>query len=563
MRKLIFTLIFLLFLTGGATAHAAQLGSRIPFIIDSEFDLQERKELTAELVLITPQLYFYVDTIWWDAKRGTRKNEVTTAFQKAAAEFERNTYPNITSAFGSEWRPGIDGDPRITILMHPLKDGSGGYFRTADGYLKLQVPESNEREMLYMSTDFIDHSILKSFIAHEFVHLITFNQKDRLRGVSDDVWLNEARAEYSSTFLGYNDPFKDSNLELRVDAFLRNPSDAITEWSGEQPDYASVSLFIHYLMDHYGVQVLIDSLHSDKTGIASIIEGLEKGGNKKTFEEIFTDWTIATLLNDCSYGPTYCYLNTRLKNLKIVPNTNFLPFSARSTLSITKVAANWEGSWERFTGGLGVLKFEFEGQKGLKYRVPYVVQHANGTSTIDFLALDSNNRQTIFIPAFGSENKAFIALPSLQSKFTGFQGKEIAYPYSLTASIVERTPAEEDQLIQTLLWQVAELQKEVVRLQTLLLAAREERTCSEFIQDLFVGTGSANDVTCLQQALKNEGPEVYPEGLVTGNFLALTEQAVIRFQEKYADEVLAPIGLTRGTGYVGRLTRDKLNALIL
>ncbi len=62
--------------------------------------------------------------------------------------------------------------------------------------------------------------------------------------------------------------------------------------------------------------------------------------------------------------------------------------------------------------------------------------------------------------------------------------------------------------------------------------------------------------------MKAQGSEIYPEGLITGNFLTLTRAAAIRFQEKYADEILAPLKLSAGTGFVGSLTRAKINTLM-
>jgi len=51
-------------------------------------------------------------------------------------------------------------------------------------------------------------------------------------------------------------------------------------------------------------------------------------------------------------------------------------------------------------------------------------------------------------------------------------------------------------------------------------------------------------------------------GNETNYFGSLTKSAVIRFQEKYYNDILAPWGFTNGTGYVGRTTMEKLNGLL-
>ena len=107
-------------------------------------------QITAVLVKTNPKLNFYVEKNWWDLQTQAKQTEVLNNLDILSQEFENKIYPNLTSVFGSEWKPGVDGDEKITILFQSLREGAGGYFKEADEYLKLQIPNSNEKEMIYL-----------------------------------------------------------------------------------------------------------------------------------------------------------------------------------------------------------------------------------------------------------------------------------------------------------------------------------------------------------------------------------------------------------------------------
>ena len=551
-------LIGLIFLILPLVASADTLGQTVKFNIDPSYDLQKRQEISATLREITNQLYFYIDNDWWDSLNFQERAKIPDALKDLGREFDNKIYPTLTSRFGFEWKPGIDEDEKITVLVHPMIEGAGGYFNSGDEYPRLQNPESNQREMVYLNASYLDSQNAKSFLAHEFTHLITFNQKDKIYGVSEETWLNESRAEYAPTLLGYDDEYQGSNLQQRVRIFLEKPSDSLTEWENEKSDYGVINLFTQYLVDRYGINILTDSLKTDKVGISSLNYALQKNSFKEDFSQIFTNWTIAVFANNCFFGENYCYLNPNLRNLKIVPLIYFLSLIGDSTFSITYSTPDWAGNWYKIIGGKGTLTLEFDGDDTADFKVLYLLCDYQGICQINFLALDKNKNGQIIILEFNTKYSSLTLIPSVQSQISSFK---LSYPFAWKASIVEKTAAEKEaELIKQLLAQIDFLQKEIARVQAQINAilAKKIGTCT-FSSDLYFGMMGNPDVRCLQEFLKNQGPEIYPEGLVTGNFLSLTQKSVIRFQEKYATEILAPLGLEKGTGYFGPMTRAVAN----
>src|SRR3990167_3495349 len=285
----------------GAAVQAAELGEQVKFFVDNSYDAYKRSELMATLRLKSDQAYFYVDDNYWNQMTPSNREIFQAQIGTLANEFDLVIYPKERTFFGSEWNPGLDNDKRITILVLPLIDSAGGYFNRNDEYSRTVFSNSNQREMIYLNAFYAKKPDAKSFLAHEFQHLITFYQKTVLYNLEEDIWLNEARSEYAPTLLGYDNIYPGSSLEKRTELFLDSPSNVLTR------------------------MVL-----NNQVGIASINLALADLGYKETFSDIFADWAIANYLNNCLADllKKYCYLNNNLtyQRLHVEPTAGYSGF---------------------------------------------------------------------------------------------------------------------------------------------------------------------------------------------------------------------------------------------
>jgi hypothetical protein len=133
------------------------------------------------------------------------------------------------------------------------------------------------------------------------------------------------------------------------------------------------------------------------------------------------------------------------------------------------------------------------------------------------------------------------------------------------------TAAELQAQIDALLAQIAELQSQLSEIEGEEVAEVGviEGVPAGFTFENSLKQGDSGDEVKYLQIVLNSDPEtqlaasgVGSAGNETTYFGPLTKAAVIKFQEKYADDVLASWGLTSGTGFVGSTTRAKLNELL-
>ena len=140
--------------------------------------------------------------------------------------------------------------------------------------------------------------------------------------------------------------------------------------------------------------------------------------------------------------------------------------------------------------------------------------------------------------------------------------------------VVEEVPVEKpisEMTIEELKVKIAEIMAQVAALQAQLTELKEVTiegcTIASFDRNLQQGM-SGDDVKCLQIILNSTSDTqvaasgVGSAGNETTYFGLLTKAAVIKFQVKYASDILASWGLSTGTGFLGSSTRAKLNELL-
>jgi immune inhibitor A len=243
----------------------------------------------------TEHLYFWIED-------GVRYRE--GELRELAETFESSIYPTTREFFGSEWKPGIDGDPHLYVLYaRSLGRNLAGYFSSADSYHPLAHPYSNAHEMFFLNADVLSLSNLFTYgvLAHEFQHMIRWHQ-DR----NETSWLNEGFSELAAFLNGYYEGGFDT-------LYANNPSIQLNDWpnsiSTTAPHYGASFLFVNYFLGRFGEDLTRALVAHPDNGLVSIDNVLLENdmidpgtGEIIGADDVFIDWLVTSYLNDDTIG---------------------------------------------------------------------------------------------------------------------------------------------------------------------------------------------------------------------------------------------------------------------
>jgi immune inhibitor A len=278
-----------------------EVGTKDVFWVIDAHD--ETIEVLATLHYVTDHAYFWVaDDIVFEQDD----------LEKLAKTFENKIYVTDRTFFGSEWSPGIDGDPHIYILFaRRLGIYIAGYFSSADEMHPLAHEYSNGHEMFVLNSDNLrmDKEYTLSTLAHEFQHMIHWNL-DR----NETTWLNEGFSQLAELLNGYT-------VEKFDGEYSADPDLQLNTWSDEEDEnyrhYGASFLFVTYFLDRFGDQATQALVAHPANGLISVDHVLQTlnvvdpiNEEPITADDFVMDWVIANYVdNPEAADGRYTYTN--------------------------------------------------------------------------------------------------------------------------------------------------------------------------------------------------------------------------------------------------------------
>ena len=191
-------------------------------------------------------------------------------------------YPVVVEAFGTP--SDVDGDGRVAVLVtHLMQDiGAGGQFRASSLVPRSWGGDGNMTDLLW-ANPLIPEEFYRSLLAHEFQHLISFNQHVLVRqGISEAPWLNEGLSHLAEDLV--EEPPNENYRLVRI--FLSEPgSVGLGRGIPTFTTRGAAYLFVRSLVDLLGEGVLLRLVQTARVGRDNV-----EAATGESFADLMARW---------------------------------------------------------------------------------------------------------------------------------------------------------------------------------------------------------------------------------------------------------------------------------
>ncbi|MBM4421160.1 MAG: hypothetical protein FJ034_06185 [Chloroflexi bacterium] len=268
---------------------------------------------------------------WWVADG---VNVDVAGLRSTADVFETRIYPTNRRFYGSEWSPGIDADPRVSVLFAAIPGAAAGYYSITDQQPRWINEFSAEREMIYINvlSARLGTTALHSVLAHEMCHMIQGG-----RAAPSVVWMLEGHAQLCELANGFGSGFEA--------AYLRRPDTQLNDWpdlEGSSAAYGGAYLFLEFLRQHAGGEELINALLNAGIQTPDDVNRVLRARGQRAMNDLFADYVAANALVGQPSEPRYSYTGAGApRTAALIADQDRLPPGGSRSATVHNYAARY------------------------------------------------------------------------------------------------------------------------------------------------------------------------------------------------------------------------------
>lgn len=324
-------------------AISGNVGETKKIYVDNNTNISNFVQKSATLRAVGTYCYVWVVDDFYSSTAGENKVDSAIA-QKYADAFDK-MYPMITNVFGKEsdaiyyfgWcnmENYSSTGTKINIVVYDIGNdyslsknqqcGIVGYFYEKDYFFNYSKDgvTSNNGKYFYIDSGYANSNFdtTISTLAHEFQHMVNYNQKTVLNKLSSGQWYNEMLSMLCEDMMQEHLEIKDEDSpKARTKVFnAYYYYSGISEYNSKNQicSYATAFSFASFIARNFGgaelVQKISQNSYVDNDSITNAVNSLN--GTKYTYDDLFEKYLMALFGNS-----TY----THNKNAKCTLKYNF------------------------------------------------------------------------------------------------------------------------------------------------------------------------------------------------------------------------------------------------